>query len=197
MSHWQFSSIYGAHFRGPWRGSLTSNRRRNLFPLSLLFLLLLKQWDRWSSGLTFTTGPLFILSPYLEETTMDRWGSDTKFFDRIERGSWGSKDLILQISSNEANFRRKALISYIGKPQWMKLAVDHIDHNLCVTQWNCDLGHVGQPCRQMGHGRMLWQNVVHWEKWEWQTVAAFLLWEPHIQHEMTKRYNTERWIPGQ
>ena len=39
-----------------------------------------------------------------------------------------------------------------------------------------------------------WQNMVLWRR-EWQTTSAFLLWEPHKQYEMTKRYNTERWTP--
>ena len=38
----------------------------------------------------------------------------------------------------------------------------------------------GHP-RQLGHGREVWQNVVHWKR-EWQTTSVFLPWEPHEQH---------------
>ena len=36
--------------------------------------------------------------------------------------------------------------------------------------------------REKGHGREVWQNVVHWRK-EWQITSAFLPWEPHEQYE--------------
>ena len=39
----------------------------------------------------------------------------------------------------------------------------------------------GHP-RRAGHGREVWQNVVHWRK-EWQITSAFLPWEPHEQYE--------------
>ena len=36
--------------------------------------------------------------------------------------------------------------------------------------------------RWTGHGREVWQNVVHWRR-EWQTISVFLSWEPHEQYE--------------
>ena len=48
--------------------------------------------------------------------------------------------------------------------------------------------------RRMGHGGELWQNMVHWRR-KWQTAPVFLSWEPHIEYEMAKRYNTRRWCP--
>ena len=39
-----------------------------------------------------------------------------------------------------------------------------------------------------------WQNGVHCRR-KWQTISAFLPWEPHEQYEKAKRYNTERWTP--
>ena len=35
----------------------------------------------------------------------------------------------------------------------------------------------GHP-RRSGHGGEVWWNLVHWRR-EWQTISAFLLWEPH------------------
>ena len=48
--------------------------------------------------------------------------------------------------------------------------------------------------RWTGHGREVWQNVVHWRR-EWQTISIFLPWEPHeeYEYEKTKRPDTERW----
>ena len=37
----------------------------------------------------------------------------------------------------------------------------------------------------MGHGGVLWQNVILWRR-EWQTTSVFLPWEPHEQHERQK-----------
>ena len=42
----------------------------------------------------------------------------------------------------------------------------------------------GHPGR-MGHGREVWQNVVHWRR-EWQTTSVFLPWKPHEQYEKAK-----------
>ena len=42
----------------------------------------------------------------------------------------------------------------------------------------------GHP-KWMGHGREVWQNVVHWRR-ECQTTSVFLPWEPHKQYERQK-----------
>ena len=39
--------------------------------------------------------------------------------------------------------------------------------------------------RRMGHGREVWQKVVHWRR-ELQTTSVFLPWEPHKQYEKAK-----------
>ena len=48
---------------------------------------------------------------------------------------------------------------------------------LCHALW-------GHP-RWEGHGREVWQNVVHWRR-KWQTTSVFLIQESHEQYERQK-----------
>ena len=46
----------------------------------------------------------------------------------------------------------------------------------------------------MGHGGKFWQNVVHWRR-EWQTTAAWLLWEPRNSMQRQKYMTLKDELP--
>ena len=70
-----------------------------------------------------------------------------------------------------------------------------IYHIVCKPELSEALSHamLAHP-RWMGHSGELWQNVVHWRR-KWLTTPAFLLQEPHEQHEKAQWCDTGRSAP--
>ena len=89
--------------------------------------------------------------------------------------------LLLQQSTAAAPYLGRGVSPHWLSPRpWAIRLVSLITRTTALSN-SVKLSHAmwGHP-RLMGHGREVWQNVVHWLR-EWKTTSVFLPWEPHEQ----------------